>query len=223
MKLLDAAKNKKKGVTRKLVNYYAEYDLNFQEYRNKPIKLLEIGIQKGGSLYMWREYFPNAKIVGVDIDEECKQFEGEGIKVYIGDQENADFLLELERKEGTFDIVIDDGGHTMKQQITTFKTLFPLLAEGGMYVIEDLHTSYWPEFGGGRTTISLLKSMIDEIHFWAKESPRAGFFKKVKSKIKQFPKKQMNVFQKTIRSIYIADSICFIKKETVEKDKLISL
>lgn len=131
MKLIEAAKNKKRGVTYKLSNYFAEYDLNFQEYRDKPIKLLEIGVQKGGSLYMWREYFPNADIVGVDVSEKCKQFEGEGIKVYIGDQEDTNFLLEIEQKEGTFDIIIDDGGHTMKQQITTFKTLFPLLAEGG--------------------------------------------------------------------------------------------
>ncbi|KKU82103.1 MAG: hypothetical protein UY07_C0003G0004 [Parcubacteria group bacterium GW2011_GWA1_47_8] len=220
MKLTEAAKNKKRGVTHKLSSYFAEYDFNFREYRDKPINLLEIGVQKGGSLYMWREYLPKAKIIGADVDEKCKQFEGDGIKIYIGDQEDVDFLLDLEHKEGPFDIIIDDGGHTMGQQITTFKTLFPLLAEGGMYVIEDLHTSYWPAFGGGFTAISFLKSMIDEIHFWAKESPRAGLIKKLRSRI--FPPKSMNMFQKTIRSIYIADSICFIKKETVEKNKVIS-
>ncbi|MCR4334665.1 MAG: class I SAM-dependent methyltransferase [Patescibacteria group bacterium] len=225
MKLIDAVKQKKKGRIRKLANYFGEYDLMFEKYKNRQLRLLEIGIQGGGSLYTWKEFFPQAKIIGIDIDESCKQYEGENVKIYIGSQEDGDFLKMVEKNEGPFDIVIDDGGHTMKQQIITFKTLFPLLKEGGIYVIEDLHTSYWYEFGGKRgrsyTAISLIKKIIDGIHLWAIQSPRASLFNKVKNKIKPLQIKPS--FYDNIRGMYVADSIAFILKETIKKDEMIKL
>jgi len=100
-----------------------------------PKRVLEIGVQHGGSLKIWRDMFPDAEIVGVDIDPQCKQYEETNIKVLIGDQHDVKFLESL----GDFDIIIDDGGHTMTQQQTSLKWLMPQLREGGIYVIEDLH------------------------------------------------------------------------------------
>jgi hypothetical protein len=219
----EVAQNKKFGIIRKLENYYDEYDFMFSRFRGNLINLLEIGVQKGGSIATWLEYFPKAHIVGIDIDPECKQYERDSAKIYIGSQEDADFLKMVEQREGPFDIVIDDGGHTMKQNLTTFNTLFPLLKDGGIYVVEDLHTSYWGEFGGGlhkeKTMINRITNLIDDMHYWAINHPRAGIFRKVKHKLFNTPHgKASNIFEETVRSIYIADSICFIRKGKIEKD-----
>ncbi len=223
MKLIEAARQKKKGTIRKLANYYAEYDFMFANYKDKPIRLLEIGVQGGGSLYTWKEFFPQAKITGIDIDELCRKYEGDSIKIYIGSQENSIFLKSVESKEGPFDIVIDDGGHTMNQQITTFNILFPLLKEGGIYAIEDLHTSYWPEFGGkkGRaySAVGLIRKIINGMHSWAIQSPRASLFNRIKNKIKPLQVKPSPY--DSVRAVYVADSIAFILKETIKKDEML--
>jgi hypothetical protein len=177
----------------------------------------------GGSIATWLDYFPSVQVVGIDNDATCKQFEQNGAKIYIGSQEDSDFLRDVEKKEGPFDIVIDDGGHTMKQQITSFSTLYPLLKDDGMYVIEDLHTSYWNKFGGGKyfkkTTIKRIKDLIDDMHYWATDHPRVNIFWRIKHKLTKTRKgKAKNVFQETVRSIHIADSICFIRKGILEKD-----
>ena len=211
MNLLEAAKQRKNGTLSKWKNYFQEYDTYLAEYRDRPIRIMEIGVQGGGSLSMWKEYFPNAKIVGVDIDD-CSRFKTEDISIFQGDQADPTFLASI---PGEFDIIIDDGGHTMRQQQVSFRELFPRLKEGGMYVIEDLHTSYWPEFGGGgcKSTMEFLKGLVDGIHDWARKSHRASFFR---GKLRHFhiarePK------ESGIRSITFADSICFIKKERVAK------
>lgn len=135
----------------------------------QPKRVLEIGVQGGGSLKIWRDMFPDAEIVGVDIDEKCKEHEGERIKVIIGDQHDVKFLESL----GDFDIIIDDGGHTMTQQQVSMKWLLPQLREGGVYVIEDLHTSYWEQFKDiEHSTIEEIKSLIDDLHTYADQSPR---------------------------------------------------
>ena len=88
---------------------------------------------------------PAAQIVGVDIDESARTGAGRHV-VEIGDQEDPAFLSSVAERHGPFDIVIDDGGHTMRQQIRSVETLFPLLADGGVYIVEDCHTSYWAPY-----------------------------------------------------------------------------
>lgn len=135
----------------------------------KPKRVLEIGVQGGGSLKIWKDMFPGAEIVGVDNLEECKQYEEENIKVFIGDQSDVKFLETL----GDFDIIIDDGGHKMSQQQISLKTLMKQLNNSGIYVIEDLHTSYWKQFQDiEHTTIEELKTLVDDLHEYADQSGR---------------------------------------------------
>jgi SAM-dependent methyltransferase len=152
-------------------HYFDIYHNHFCRFRGQPIAILEIGVSHGGSLQMWKHYFgPTAKVYGVDIDPRCKELEEDQIKILIGDQADRDFMRELKEEIGLIDIIIDDGGHTMVQQITAFEELFPFLAETGIYLVEDLHTSYWEEFGGGYkrdgSFIEYAKGFIDSINAW---------------------------------------------------------
>ncbi len=154
----------------KWLHYFEYYDRHFSRFRNKKVRILEIGVFLGGSLNMWRSYFgPEAFILGVDIDSSCTQYAGENIKIEIGDQADPLFLEYLKGKYAPFDIIIDDGGHMMVQQITSFKFLFEHLNNGGIYLVEDLHTSYWKEYMGGyrcgRTFIEYAKGLIDELNY----------------------------------------------------------
>ena len=135
----------------------------------RPVRFLEIGVSHGGSLQMWRRYLgPEATIVGVDIDPRCSRFDGEAATVRIGSQTDAAFLRSVVDEMGGVDIVLDDGSHVARHQRASFDVLFPLLADGGLYVVEDVHTSYWSNFGGGLrrrgTWIEQTKAVIDDVH-----------------------------------------------------------
>lgn len=157
-------------------HYFDIYHNHFSRFRNQPITILEIGVSQGGSLQMWKKYFgPKAKIYSVDIDPRCKKLEEDRIKIFIGDQADRDFLRQIKEEVGQIDILIDDGGHTMSQQINTFEELFPIVREKGIYLVEDLHTSYWEEFGGGYkkdgSFIEYAKGFIDSINAWHSRDP----------------------------------------------------
>lgn len=155
----------------KWAHYFNIYERHFGIFRNKPIRLIEYGVFHGGSLQMWKHYFgPQAQIIGVDIDPRCAALAEPGIEIVIGDQEDPQTHARLCEKYGDFDIVIDDGGHTMKQQIVTFQGMYPAVKMGGIYLAEDLHTSYFPRWGGGirqpGTFIEYSKLFIDQLHAW---------------------------------------------------------
>jgi len=147
----------------------------FAHLRGEPIRLLEIGVASGASLRMWEEFFPAAHIVGVDVNEGARRHARERTSVHIGDQGDAAFLDALGREEGPFDIVIDDGGHRMEQHRASLRALWPHVAPGGYYAIEDLLTAYVPQYGGGYlnedTTIERLKHQIDALNGQA-QAPR---------------------------------------------------
>ena len=157
-------------------HYFDIYHNHFQRFRGKSVRLLEIGVASGGSLQMWKHYFGEKAIVfGVDIRPRSKSLEEDRIKIFIGDQSKREFLLELRKELGSVDILIDDGGHTMAQQINTFEVLYELVDADGVYLVEDLHTSYWSEFGGGvrrgGTFIERAKGLVDSLHAWHSRSP----------------------------------------------------
>ena len=142
------AANKGGSPLDKWVHYFPIYDRHLATYRGSAIRVLEIGVYRGGGLAMLGHYLgPAAQIVGIDIDELARTGAGRHV-VEIGDQEDPAFLSSVAERHGPFDIVIDDGGHTMRQQIRSVETLFPLLAEGGVYIVEDCHTSYWAPLCG---------------------------------------------------------------------------
>ena len=113
---------------------------------------------------------PDAKIHGVDINPHCKDLEEDQVEVSIGDQADREFLTSLREKLPRIDVLIDDGGHTMEQQIATFEVLFDAIEPNGIYMCEDMHTSYWKDFGGGHrkpgTFIEYTKNLIDRINAW---------------------------------------------------------
>ena len=133
---------------------------------------------------MWRRFFgPLATIVGIDIDPECRKLEEDGISIRIGDQGDAGFLASLVDEFGDFDVVIDDGSHRMDHIRKSFDFLYPRLSKNGLYIVEDLHTAYWEEFGGGvnrpETFINVCKNFIDELNAdHARGAVPAGFFSK---------------------------------------------
>ena len=153
----------------KCAHYFDIYETYFSKYRGKEVVILEIGVNHGGSLQMWKYYFGDkAKIYGVDINPECKKLEEKGVEIFIGSQADKAFLKELTKKIPPIDILIDDGGHTMRQQIVTFEELFRHVKEDGIYICEDLHTSYWLRYGGGDkrkgTFIEYSKNFVDKLN-----------------------------------------------------------
>ena len=157
-------------------HYFDVYHRHFGAFRGRAPVVVEIGVFHGGSLEMWRHYFgPGARIVGIDRDLRCRDFQHDGIEVLIGDQADRAFLAEVRRRVPHIDILIDDGGHTMEQQIVTFEELYPHRQPNGVYLCEDVHSSYLAPFGGGYgkegTFIQYTKALVDRLHAWYSTEP----------------------------------------------------
>jgi len=157
-------------------HYFEIYHRHFARFRGQSPVVIEIGVFHGGSLQMWRNYFgAGARIVGIDVDPRCRQFEDDATTILIGDQADRGFLAEVRARFPRVDIVIDDGGHTMVQQTTTFEELYPHLQPHGVYLCEDVDTSYSPDFGGGLrregTFVEFSKTLIDRLHAWVTTQP----------------------------------------------------
>jgi hypothetical protein len=159
-------------ITKETRHHYGQfYDKYFSEYRDSK-KVLEIGIDTGISIQAWLDYFPAATIYGTDITiQNNLRFNDPDNRVVLfsGDQGNIEDLNKfISTYGGDFDIIIDDGGHTMQQQQLTLKTYFPYLKPGGMYVVEDLHTSYivghqYNPTSTSTTTLTLLKHLQNNL------------------------------------------------------------
>jgi cephalosporin hydroxylase len=157
--------------TDKGVDFTSVYHSLLSHVREAPLRLLEIGLYNGGSLRMWREYLPNATLHGIDVDRRTLAYELEipGTKVRLVDQADARALRAfVDELGGSYDVILDDGGHTMEQQIVSFEVLFPHVVSGGIYVIEDLGTSYFVEYGGrpigeDGTAVAHMKRLVDAV------------------------------------------------------------
>ncbi len=163
----------------KMEHYLELYDDLLASWQGREVSFLEIGIYKGGSLPMWQGYFAaTSRLTFCDIDPACRDLALPGTQVEIGDQADPAFLERLGNAHGPFDLIVDDGGHKMHQQIASFRHLWPRLADRGLYIVEDVHTSYWPGFGGGlrapASFIEFAKDLIDRMHSWYTEDD-AGF------------------------------------------------
>ena len=128
--------------------YFDIYERHFSKFVNKSPTVLEIGIMGGGSLELWLKYFgEGTKIVGVDINPINPNL-GNNVITEVGDQSSPEFWDRVLSKHPKFDIVVDDGGHSMIQQVVTLNKVFPHLNDNGVFLIEDTHTSYWKDWGG---------------------------------------------------------------------------
>jgi hypothetical protein len=193
-------------------NYTEIYVRYFAPLKDKPIKLLEIGIYNGDSVKLWEEYFQKAELHFVDITYQHINYFSRRAHYHIANQESvSDLQMLMKKTSGNFDIIIDDGGHTMTQQITSFKCLFPHVKSKGLYIIEDLHTSYWEgHYGGGshpNTTIAFLKGLIDDVNFVGARTGRANH-----SNIDPSISKELNLYRTQIESIHFYDSVAIILK-----------
>jgi len=202
-------KNKKRELT-KCSNYFEIYERHFNRFRNKPITLLEIGVGFGGSLQMWKSYFgKKSRIIGLDIEPICKSAEEKQIEIYIGSESDKTFLKDLKNKIPPVDILIDDGGHIMDQQINGFEELFSHIKENGVYLCEDLCTSYWEEFNGGYkkpgTYIEYSKNFIDYLNAYHSREDNLS----------------INEFTKSVSSIHYYDNVLVIEKGRREQTEIL--
>ena len=206
--------------------YLSEYDRLLDGYRDKPVRMLEIGIQNGGSLDIWLKYFSNAAaLIGCDINPECGrlQYDDPRIFVTIGDANAVEVQKRVLQLAPQFDIVIDDGSHVSGDIIKSFTRYFPHLAEGGLYIAEDLHCSYWREFQGGLfdpySAISFFKSLVDVINHehWGAPKARAdilqGVFAKYDCEINEELLAQ-------VHSVEFINSMCVVRKAACSRNRL---
>jgi hypothetical protein len=153
----------------KMAHYFVAYERHFGRFAGRPCTFLEIGAGNGGSSQMWKRWFgPLARIVTIDINPICKQFEDEQVAVRIGDQSDGVFLQSLLDEFGHFDAVLDDGSHQMEHVTKSFNYLYDRISPNGVYIVESMHTAYWPEWGGGlrdgRSFIEHFKMLLDELN-----------------------------------------------------------
>jgi len=144
-------------------NYLPYYWMHFRDIREQVKNVLEIGVESGRSLLFWEDFFPNATIHGLDINPDCRKFEGGRRKILIGSQGDPAFLQSIASSAGPFDIIIDDGSHRVADQITSFNVLFSAMTSHGIYVIEDT--------GGcvgdySLQTVNAMKTLVDRIMYW---------------------------------------------------------
>lgn len=176
-------------------------------FKGKKLRFLEIGVFHGGSLEMWRKYFGSeATIFGIDINPDCMAYDGDAGRVRIGSQADPDFLKSVVEEMGGIDVVLDDGSHHSDHIRTTFNTLYPLLAENGVYMIEDLHAAYWTGYGGGYQSdasfMTDVKQIIDDMHHWYHDHGQA-----------------VVPARDAVSSLHIHDSIVVMEKKSISPPK----
>lgn len=190
-------------IIHKWIHYFDIYERYFKKYTGRPVLMVEIGVDNGGSIEMWKKYLgPDSIIVGLDIRPGCKQFQDIENKIFveIGDQSDPEFLNSILAKYGRPDIVLDDGSHVMSHLIDSFNFLYFRMKDEGTYLVEDLHTCYWSEYGGGfkspNTFFEFTKSKIDELNAFHSRGAQ-----------------EITEFTKSTQSINIYDSIVVFEKK----------
>ena len=194
----------------KWYNYFEIYDRHFARFRGRSPVVLEIGVDEGGSLHMWHEYFgAGTRVVGIDVNPACKKFEDEATTILLGDQADRAFLAAVRERLPRIDILIDDGGHRMEQQINTFEELYRHVQPHGIYLCEDMHTSLWPDYGAGYrhagSFLEYTKALVDRLSAW--HSPDPGVL-------------AVDGFTKSTHSMHFYDSVVVIEKRPMDEPKL---
>lgn len=189
--------------------YTPNYQTHFKSIKNKKINLLEIGVggyknplSGGNSLRMWKAYFSKANIFAIDIYDKQKHEENR-ITIFKGSQVDYSFLDTVFKNIGSLDIIIDDGSHINEHVIKTFEYLFPKLNNGGVYVVEDTQTSYWPDYGGSSLDLNDKTKILPYFKALADGLNYQEFL---------IPNYKATVFDKTITSLHFYNNMIFIYK-----------
>lgn len=207
--------------------YLDVYERILSSRRAEIMNVLEIGVQNGGSLEIWSKYFPLAKnLIGCDINPDCEKlkYDNSAVQIVIGNSSSPKIKDEIISRSSSFDLIIDDGSHTSSDIIKGFLQYFPLINDGGIYIIEDLHASYWETFEGGLhypySSMAFLKKLADVTnyeHWGVKKSPQdylSPFFE-------FYDCKELDVVDYYgIHSVCFINSLCIIEKKKMEKNIL---
>ena len=213
-------------VSDKWSSYLFVYDQILKSYRNMNVRLLEIGVQNGGSLEIWSKYFSNPKIiVGCDINPKCAKltYENSRIHVLVGDANSDEVKSNVIELSKSFDIIIDDGSHTCSDIVKSFAKYFHLLEYGGIYIVEDLHSSYWKEYEGGLfypfSSVTFFKYLIDIINYehWGIAKEPTDLLNKL---CKKYSCTIDPIDLESIHSITFFNSLCVIIKCKPEHNSL---
>jgi glycosyltransferase involved in cell wall biosynthesis len=207
-------------------SYLREYGRVFSELRDRELRVLEIGVQNGGSLEIWAQFFPNAlAIVGCDINPDCGRlsYTDPRITVVVGDANTDATQAEIRTASPTFDIIIDDGSHRSSDIVRSFDRYFQFLNPNGLFVAEDLHCSYWADFEGGlfdpTSSMAFFKRLADVINHehWGVNKTQASI---LRSHAQKFGLTLRTEDLAAVHSIEFLNSICVIKKEEPEHNRL---
>lgn len=195
----DFLTNRERSV-HKWMHYFPAYERHFARFVNTDVVMIEIGSGDGGSAQMWKRYFgPHARIYSLDIRPAVANYAEDQIEFRIGDQGDVEFLARVIKETGPPDVILDDGSHKMQHMLASFEFLYPLVSKNGVYAIEDMHTCYWPAYGGGlRAPESFMehcKTLIDELN--------ADFTKGALAP---------NAFTRSTLSMHFYDSMVFFEK-----------
>lgn len=205
--------NKTTRYTSKWSNYFDVYERHLEKFVNNNPIVLEIGVDNGGSLQMWYEYFgKGTMLIGIDnrpkFDyDNTVEYLGFPANLFVGNQGDENFLEYVIQNSPKFDVIVDDGSHMQNHQILTFKKLWPHVSEGGVYIMEDTHASYMPIFGGKRgdnnTFIEWSKFIVDTLHEdHDSTSPEDGWQDRYDP-----------LFYRSMYSIHYYDSVVVIEKK----------
>lgn len=216
--LFDLYRSHRGKVSDKWSIYLSTYNRIFKDFKDKPLSMLEIGIQNGGSLEIWSKYFNKIIcLIGCDIDIRCREltYSSPNISVVVGNANDASVEHEILAISNTFNLIIDDGSHTSSDIIKSFCKYFKKLQPGGLYIIEDLHCSYFPSYEGGLeydySSIEFLKYFSDIVNFehWGSKLSRTELVKRFTDKYGC----DLDEFDASfIHSVEFVNSICIIRK-----------
>lgn len=190
-------------------HYFEIYHRHLAGFRGRSPVVVEIGVWKGGSLPMWHHYFgPGTRVIGIDFELQAAQFRDAATEILIGDQADRNFLASVRKRVPHIDILIDDGGHRMTQQIVTFEEIYPHIQPNGIYICEDVHTSLWPDYGGGYrregTFLEYGKALVDHLYAWHSRDPEALAVDKITT---------------STHSIHFYDSVLVLEKRPMERPR----
>lgn len=196
-------------------HYFEIYERHFARLRQSRPTMLEIGVQGGGSLEMWRGYFGDAaRIYGADKDPATMRHEDIATRIFVGDQADRNFLRDMLKVVGPLDILIDDGGHSANQQIVSFEEIYPTLSENGVYLVEDTHTSLWGgsfmDRGDGQSFLAYATARCAELMDWTGKF--ANFQALGDHEAAQALESSASAFCRSTKSIHFYDSVIVFER-----------